>query len=130
MTTLAAAYVCMLAVLTLSVAFGGNAVGQTSVSQAVSLPSPANAIFVLYADHMSEYDVIRSFSTTAWNIPAIHIYDISESDLMQVLGNLTGSGAISPDEEPLPTVTLIPDLGDFVYHYGPNPNRSSVECWG
>lgn len=122
MTTLAAVSVCMLAALAVSVAFGGDAMDQTSVSQAVSLPSPANAIFVLYADHMSEYDVIRSFSTTAWNIPSIHIYGISESDLMQVLGNLTGIGAISPGEEPLPTATLIPDLGDFVYHYGPNPN--------
>lgn len=117
------ASVCILAALTASVAFGGDAMGQTtSVSQTVQLPSPANAIFVLYADHIPEYDVVRSFSTTAWNVPAIHIYGISESDLMQVLGNLTDSGAISPDEEPLPTATIIPDLGDFVYRYGPNPN--------
>lgn len=122
MTALAAASVCMLAALAVSVAFGGDAMGQTSVSQAVQLPSPANAIFVLYADHIPEYDVVRSFSTTAWNVPAIHIYGISESDLMQVLGNLTDSGAISPDVEPLQTITTIPDVGDFVYRYGPNPN--------
>lgn len=128
MTTLATASACMLAALTASVMFGGAAMGQTTaaseapVSQAASLPSPANAIFVLYADHIPEYDVIRSFSTTAWNIPSIYIYGISESDLLQALGDLADGGSLSPDEPPLPDDTPIPDTGDFVYSYGPNPN--------
>ena len=128
MATLATAQVCVLAALTVSVTFGGAAMGQTTTaseapaSQAASLPSPANAIFVLYADHIPKYDVIRSFSTTAWNIPTIHIYGISESDLLQALGDLAESGSLSPDEPPLPDNTPIPDTGDFVYNYGPNPN--------
>ena len=99
--------------LVMSVTFGGSA---------AALPSPTNTIFVLYADDMPEYDVVRSFSTTAWNKPTIHVYGISESDLLRVLGDLADAGAISPDEPPLPDNTPIPDTGDFVYSYGPNPN--------
>ena len=124
MRVLAAASVCIVSVLIVPVSFGGDAAGQATppAPHPNILPSPANAIFVLYADHISEYDVIRSFSATAWGIPTIHIYGISESDLLQTLRDLAVAGSLSLDKPPLPDNTPIPDMGDFVYRYGPNPN--------
>ena len=89
---------------------GGDATAQTVLSH-------ADSMFVLHMNSIPQSDVVRSFSTTAWNIPDIYTVSMSESDLLRVLGHLDASHI-----EPIPVDTRIPDMGDFVYYYGANSN--------
>ena len=90
---------------------------------AVSPPSLTNTIFVLYAEgQVSDYDLATVLRSTSLNVPAIYVYEISNSELTATLRNLVDINAISLDEPAFLPSAPMPDLGDFQYRYGPNPN--------
>lgn len=126
-------HVCMLIVIALAVtatgAYGASTAESTgSDSEIVSvqysaLPSLTNTIFVLYAeDQVSDYDLASLLRSTSFNAPTIYVYEISNSELTATLRNLVDINAIALDESAFLPSAPIPDLGDFQYRYGLNPN--------
>ena len=76
-------------------------------------------------DDDQKYDMRPAHNTSKKSATSVHqlnLYDLSRSNLTQTVKSLTDINTISFDEPAFLPSAPIPDLGDFYYYYGPNPN--------